>query len=280
MAIINKKIINIKTAYMLCACGRQRFKDITTMHFWLLLLFSCNPPEPKQLITEAELVPNQFEPNPPSFVTPQRVKARHILISHQNALDAPKTLRRTRSASRELAENLKKEIENGAAFKKMSVQYGDDPTANFGGGLGVFGRNQMMKPFEELVFQLEVGELGLCETIYGHHVVERLPLEEVRLRHLIVQWNAIPDTEQERTKEEAKERIQEAHQKLLEGNDPVEVIASFSDGPMKKRGGEAGWFQRHQLGTQLRDPAFNLAKGEVSTPIESAMGYHILIREE
>ena len=137
----------------------------------------------------------------------------------------------------------------------------------------------MMKNFSALVFQLPESEMGVCETIFGYHIVERLPLQEIVLRQLIVQWDGAYGSTVSRSQEEAKKHIEEANTKLENGVSPIDVIQGYSDGRMGTRGGLVGFVEKEKIGPALRDVAFSLKKGEHSAIIKSSLGYHILFRE-
>ena len=82
--------------------------------------------------------------------------ARHILVS-----------------SVELCNDLKMQIENGASFEELAKEHSSCPSGAQGGDLGVFGRGQMVKEFDEVVFSAAVGEVqGPVETQFGFHLVE------------------------------------------------------------------------------------------------------------
>lgn len=240
-------------------------------------LFGCFASQQNQLITEEELETVTIDT---SIARPERVKARHILISHKDALDARSKLRRTREEAREMAYDLFEKLKNGSDFVMLSKKYGNDPTAPQGGKLGVFGPNQMMKNFSDLVFQLQENEMGICETIFGYHIVQRLPLQEIVLRQLIVQWKDTYGSTVSRSQEEARILIEEAYSKLEEGSAPIELIKEYSDGMMASRGGLVGFIEKEKIGPALQNIAFSLKKGEHSPIVQSSLGYHIVFRED
>ena len=95
------------------------------------------------------------------------------------------------------AEDLQKQIVEGANFEEMAEIHTMDPTgATSGGDLGWFGRGAMVAPFEEAAFALKPGEVSpVVETQFGYHVIkleERRPTEadktqeEVRARHILI----------------------------------------------------------------------------------------------
>lgn len=74
---------------------------------------------------------------------------------------------------------LRSEILGGADFAALASQHSTCPSGKSGGSLGVFGRGQMVKEFEEAAFTQEVGKVGACVgTQFGYHLI----LVEERLR--------------------------------------------------------------------------------------------------
>lgn len=101
----------------------------------------------------------------------RQIKASHILFK----LDPNTSQEDTRIAANEIL----KQIKDGADFGEMAAQYGTDGTKDVGGDLGWFGKGVMVPEFEEAVFALVPGELRdeLVETQFGYHIVK---LEEER----------------------------------------------------------------------------------------------------
>ena len=208
----------------------------------------------------------------------KRIQARHILIAHNESKDGPKNIRRNRFDARLKAEDVMQQIQGGQDFKRLSLKYSDDNSAARGGELGVFERGVMVEAFDTLAFNLKENQVGMVETQFGFHVVERMPLKEVHLTHVIVQWKGNSLSREKRSQNKAIKRIEEARSALLAGMSPEEVAKKYSDGSFGKRGGKVGWFQKGQLNPTLEAAAFQLQVAEISPIIESKLGYHLLIR--
>lgn len=82
--------------------------------------------------------------------------ARHILVE-----------------TREACDDLKKQIEGGADFAELAKEHSKCPSGQKGGELGEFGPGQMVKAFDDVVFNEAVGEVhGPVETQFGFHLLE------------------------------------------------------------------------------------------------------------
>lgn len=85
-----------------------------------------------------------------------KASARHILVETE-----------------EQCESLKKEIEGGAEFADIAQQYSTCPSGQQGGALGEFGRGQMVKEFDDVVFSGELNKVhGPVKTQFGYHLLE------------------------------------------------------------------------------------------------------------
>jgi peptidyl-prolyl cis-trans isomerase C len=85
----------------------------------------------------------------------QEIKARHILVETEDE-----------------AKDIKAELDGGADFAKLATEKSKDKNAE-GGNLGFFTRGQMLKPFEDAAFALDVGQISdPVKTSFGWHVIE------------------------------------------------------------------------------------------------------------
>jgi len=97
---------------------------------------------------------------------------------------------------------------------------------------------------------------------YAGQVGAMKPEEEVRARHILV---------------ESKDKAREIYEKIAHGSDFAQLAKEHSKDPgSKDQGGELGFFTRGQMVPQFEEAAFNLKKGEVSEPVESQFGWHII----
>ncbi len=69
--------------------------------------------------------------------------------------------------------DLKNQIADGADFAEVAREHSQCPSGRRGGELGSFGRGQMVKEFEDVVFSADVGVVqGPVETQFGYHLIE------------------------------------------------------------------------------------------------------------
>jgi len=99
-------------------------------------------------------------------ISPDSVKARHILLDPNMEGGLPKALAK--------ADSIKKIIQSGKkSFADMATMYSvDKGSAQKGGELGTFGRGAMIPAFDEPVFNGKKGEFKIVTTQYGVHLIE------------------------------------------------------------------------------------------------------------
>ncbi|XP_035213142.1 putative peptidyl-prolyl cis-trans isomerase dodo [Stegodyphus dumicola] len=110
-------------------------------------------------------------------------------------------------------------------------------------------------------------------------------VDQVRCSHLLVKHrdSRRPSSWREdsitRTKEEALEIIEGYREQLMTGKATFEELASkYSDCSSAKRGGDLGLFGRGAMQKPFEDASFALKVGELSKPVFSDSGVHLIIR--
>jgi peptidyl-prolyl cis-trans isomerase C len=72
------------------------------------------------------------------------------------------------------------------------------------------------------------------------------------------------------------DKAKEAYKKIKDGMDFAEVANEYSVCPSKARGGELGYFTKGKMVPEFEEVAFSLEVGEISEPVETKFGYHII----
>jgi len=74
----------------------------------------------------------------------------------------------------------------------------------------------------------------------------------------------------------ALDKIQKARARIVAGEKFEDVASQVSDDPSRGRGGLLGWFQKGDLDPAFEAAAESLKVGELSGPVRSAFGYHVI----
>ncbi|MFQ5932347.1 MAG: peptidyl-prolyl cis-trans isomerase [Nitrospiraceae bacterium] len=82
------------------------------------------------------------------------------------------------------------------------------------------------------------------------------------------------------TPDETRRRAEAVHAQLLEGGDFAELAASHSDGAEAIRGGSLGLVRQGELVPVIERAVGALQPGQVSEPLQTSQGYHILRLDE
>jgi len=84
-----------------------------------------------------------------------------------------------------------------------------------------------------------------------------------------------------RTKADAKKRAEEVVAKAKGGTDFSALVSEYSDDPAaKERQGSVGKFTREKMAKPFSDAAFALKVDEISAPVETPFGYHVIRRNQ
>ena len=91
-----------------------------------------------------------------------KATARHILVDDET-----------------FCSDLKQKIVDGADFAEIARAHSNCPSGRRGGELGTFGRGQMVREFDEVVFSAPVREVqGPVKTQFGYHLIEVMSRED------------------------------------------------------------------------------------------------------
>ncbi len=171
-------------------------------------------------------------------------------------------------------------IKAGEDFGTVATEMSDDRSvAQNKGYLGYYTALQLVWSFENAMYSLPLNTISQpIRSDYGYHVIlvhNRRPARgEVHARHIMVSCNENMTKEQ---KDKAYEKILNIEKQLNEGADFAEIAKKQSDDRNSaNRGGELPWFGIHYMQQSFEDAAFALEKGEISKPVQTKNGWHII----
>ncbi|HYQ97788.1 MAG TPA: SurA N-terminal domain-containing protein, partial [Candidatus Nitrosocosmicus sp.] len=101
--------------------------------------------------------------------------------------------------------------------------------------------------------------------------------KQAKVRYVMVRLDAVEDAKQ---KEAAQVRANRIVAEARGGKSFAELAKKESQDPSAEKGGEIGWLNQGQLPEALDKQIFALTKGEISEPIETPVGFHIVKVED
>lgn len=206
------------------------------------------------------------------------VRASHILVKLASDALPVDTL-----AAYEKAMDIRKRILKGESFENVAKGSSDDPSVkNNGGDLGYFTVFQMIYPFENAVYNSEIGEISKpVRTRFGYHIIKvtdkREARGQVKVAHIML---ATPKGITPEIEKQKKQLINELYHKAKQGEDFAELAKEFSDDKGSARnGGELPWFGSGRMVEEFEKASFELkTNGEISQPVRTGFGWHLIKR--
>ncbi|MFO1097732.1 MAG: peptidylprolyl isomerase [Xanthobacteraceae bacterium] len=115
-------------------------------------------------------------------------------------------------------------------------------------------------------------------SVYSDAVKQMADEQEVHARHILFR---VPDASDESASKAAEEKAKAALARIKKGEDFATVAKALTeDPPGKQDGGDLGFFTKDQMVPEFSEAAFKLDKGQVSEPVKSAFGWHIIKIED
>lgn len=205
----------------------------------------------------------------------ESVKISHILV-HIEPSEA--TIR----AAREKTEALLERLREGEDFASLAKEYSEDVgTAANGGETGFIQRGDFVKEYEEVAFLLKPGEISdIVRSRYGFHIIQLIAKrgEKVNTRHILIRLDTSPEDEQA-----TKDKLLALKTKIESGEMTfAEAAEKYSkDETTASKGGKLGWFETDQFQLEsFKKAVAGLKEGEISNPIKTQFGYHLVRLEK
>ncbi|MGN6581739.1 MAG: peptidylprolyl isomerase [Bordetella sp.] len=210
--------------------------------------------------------------------------------------------------AKEKADSLLARIRKGADFASLAAANSDGPDALHGGKLGVRPLEGWPDLFVNAIRNLMPGQVtGVLRAGNGFHIVkvtaramervaapaqqqqpapepgvqqlETIPsaaagtveITQTHARHILIKVSAVM------TSAEARQKLEEIRQRIVSGQTTFEAMArQYSQDNTAAQGGDLGWLNPGQTVPAFEQAMNRLKPGEISEPIESPFGWHLI----
>ena len=191
------------------------------------------------------------------------------------------------AARRARAEDVLRQLKTGADFAKTAASFSDANDALEGGDLGWRNADRLPQLFVEATNDLKQGEVSkIVKSANGFHILKVVgrrsaaaakasgastSVQQTHVRHILVKVNQIV------TANEAKRKLTELKERLDNKGATFEELAKlFSNDLSASKGGDLGWIYPGDTVPEFERAMDALKPGEVSGPVESPFGYHLI----
>lgn len=173
-------------------------------------------------------------------------------------------------------------IKNGASFEVMAEKYSDDKfSAVNGGDIYFITAGLLPYEFEDPMYTLNANQVyaEVVQTRFGYHLIKvtikqhRYP--KIKASHILIGFH---NSDGQIDTIAAKNRADSVYAQLMAGASFEELAISYSDDPgSKEKGGDLGYFERRMMVKEFDEVAFSMEVGQISEPVKTNFGYHIIL---
>lgn len=134
----------------------------------------------------------------------------------------------------------------------------------------------------DIALTLKAQAMGLlAETFVREQILERLTPEAVEAAYEERYQNAEPEVEVRAAHilVDSPEKAAELKAELDDGAEFAALAAEHGTDGTAQRGGDLGWFIKQDMVPEFADAAFALEEGQVSDPVQTQFGWHLIKKE-
>lgn len=129
-------------------------------------------------VTEGIDVAEPSDDEKKQFFKDNYLRAKHVLIMTTDQTTGAELDDEKKAEAEKKANEVLEKAKNGEDFDALVKEYNEDPGMEAQPDGYVFTDGVMMKEFEDATKSIEPGEITMCQTDYGYHIIKRLSLEE------------------------------------------------------------------------------------------------------
>jgi len=183
-------------------------------------------------------------------------------------------------AKRRRAEEALRAVKSGGDFGQVAAGFSDASDALRGGNLGWRAGARLPTVFAEQVRKMKPGEVSpVLRSASGFHIVklidkrgknDTLVVDQTHARHILIRVNEL------NSEADAKTKIDRLKDRLDSGAKFEELARLNSEDGSASKGGDLGWLNPGDTVGEFQDAMNKLAIGQISAPVRSSFGWHII----
>ena len=199
----------------------------------------------------------------------------HILISTAEGASHEQI-----GSAKESAQNILEKLDQGQKFSTLSINFSDANNALEGGDLGWLKLAQMPALLTPYVEKMIAGQVSkIIQSPSGFHIIklfesrgqEKIMVTKTHVRHILLKINALV------TDQIAQERLLNLKHRLDNGEDFTTLArANSEDRGSAITGGDLNWVEPGALVPAFEAAMNNLAINEISIPVQTQFGWHLI----
>ncbi|SFB36749.1 periplasmic chaperone for outer membrane proteins SurA [Collimonas sp. OK607] len=232
-------------------------------------------------ISESE-VDNYIAADKSNKQTAQELDLAQILIRVPENASAEQIAQRAKRA-----EEAMQQIKSGGNFAAIAAAYSDASDALTGGDMGWRAQDRIPALFVEAVANLDVGQVSsIVKSANGFHIIKLVskraapaatgdtaaaPVQQTHVRHILIK--VTPTV----TAADARRRLVDLKERIDNKAATFEDLAKlYSNDLSASKGGDLGWVYPGDTVPEFERAMDALKPGQISDPIESPFGYHLI----
>lgn len=184
--------------------------------------------------------------------------------------------------ARRRAEDILRQLKAGASFEQLAIAHSQGPEALKGGGLGWKTAGQLPDMFLAALERLKPGEVSeVLRGPNGFHILrlndrrggkETATVTQTHVRHILLRPSAILSDQ------EAQSKLRALRNRMVHGGEDFAELARAhsEDHTSAVEGGDLGWINPGALAPEFEKAMNALAPGEISEPVRTAFGWHLI----
>ncbi|MDS4016404.1 MAG: peptidylprolyl isomerase [Candidatus Accumulibacter sp.] len=229
--------------------------------------------EARIFVSESEI--DHYLANAAAGGASEEYQLAHILLRAPESA-SPEQIQKLRAKAEQILDRLHK----GEDFAQLAAAYSDAPDGLQGGNLGWRPSERLPSMFAEASAKLNVGEVTpVLRSSNGFHLIKLLAkrgggalpaVQQTHARHILIKVNEVV------SENEARHKLEALAERIRHGESFAQLAKLFSQDGSAAKGGDLGWIYPGDTVPEFERAMNALAPGQVSTPIQSPFGFHLI----